>query len=172
MPRCRSASAQAWVVSQDWMRLTACCTRGSKSCTPRLARVHPIAASPSTTAASAVHGSISTATSAAGRRRSVTQPLHDRPQPLRRHHRRRAAAPVHMAHRQPAPDRRRHQLDLRQQRLGVGVHGSGLAHHGGVAAAVPAQPGAERHVQVERQHGVVRAAPPASRDRRRRRPRR
>src|SRR6185312_9368809 len=40
-PDARHASMMASVCSTVWMRLTARCTRGSKSCTPRLARLKP-----------------------------------------------------------------------------------------------------------------------------------
>jgi hypothetical protein len=55
----RQASITASVSSTDWMRFTAFCTTGSKSCTPRLARLKPMKASASMSPASTVRGSIS-----------------------------------------------------------------------------------------------------------------
>lgn len=40
-PSPRAASITAKVCSSGWMRLTAFCTTGSKSCTPRLIRLNP-----------------------------------------------------------------------------------------------------------------------------------
>ena len=157
MPRARSASATLRVRSQDCTRLTDSCTFGSKSCTPRLARLQPMADQPvehilGRRARVDLDGDLGV-----GREGEAgAQPVHDLGQPLRRHQRRRAAAPMDMLHPQLPPDRRGDQVDFGQHRVGVGFHRLGLVHRGGVAAAVPAQLGAERHVQIERQHRVVR----------------
>ena len=66
MPASRSQSATRAVCATLWRRPTACCTRSSKSCTPRLARVTPASAKAKAYSRVSVRGSISTASSAFG----------------------------------------------------------------------------------------------------------
>ena len=63
-PRPRSASTAVAVCAKDCTRLMACCTTGSKVCTPKLARVTPASANVAAMAGLKVRGSISTAISA------------------------------------------------------------------------------------------------------------
>ena len=129
----------------------ACCTTGSKSWMPRLARVRPSAASASILPRSTSVGSIST---------EKSQPSAGGIAARRAAARRwisaggriggRAAAPVQAAHadagRQVAGD----QGDLGLERLEVGLdRGEGLRALG-VAGAEPAEPLAERDVDVDR----------------------
>ncbi len=45
MPASRAAATASSVCARGWMRLIACCTASSKSCTPRLTRLKPSPAS-------------------------------------------------------------------------------------------------------------------------------
>ena len=86
---------------------------------------------------------------------SAAQFVGNRHHAIRRQHCGRAAAPVHMRHRQALADGVRDQVDFLQQRLRIAAQGLVLPGNGGVTAAEQAQRGAERHVQVERQLGAA-----------------
>ncbi len=75
---------------------------------------------------------------------------------VRRQDRRRAAPPVHPAHAQPRGQDVTQQGELLLHRLKVAFHGAQRAGPLGPAGAEPAQPFAERDVQVDRnRHGRV-----------------
>ena len=63
---------------------------------------------------------------------------------------RRSAAPMNVGHDRAGGDRRGDQLDLARQHIRIRGHRIMAPGDAGVAAAVPAHPGAERHVEIER----------------------
>ena len=155
MPAPRSPSAARSTRSKGWMRPISFCTSGEASCTPRLARLTPIARSER--GERMVEPARIELDGVFLQRREIEQrgePRGDGLQPVRAEDRGRAAAPVQMlelAALEPVE-----QLDLVDQPLGIGVDRLALAHRAGVAAAIEAELGAERHVDIERERRLGR----------------
>ena len=82
------------------------------------------------------------------------QPLHDRHEAVAGERCRRAAAPMHVRHCGPASDPVRDAVDLARQLRRIGPMGRFESHHLRIAAAVEAEPIAERHVQIEGERRV------------------
>ncbi len=82
------------------------------------------------------------------------EPRGDRLQPMRPQDRGRAAAPMQMG--ELAAAQGAEQRDLVEQALGVGLDRLAPAHGVRIAAAIEAQLGAERHVDVKREARLVR----------------
>ena len=117
-PISRAAVISARTLSNDCSRCTARCTSGSKSCTPRLRRLMPIAFRWRSRPASTVRGSTSIDISASGSKLNErAQRRHQARQLVVAEEGRRAAAEMQLRHRVAATDLRNDELDFAFQRV-------------------------------------------------------
>src|SRR4051812_38191480 len=156
MPRSRAPCITPQVSSTDCMRLTAFCTCGSRSWSPKLSRFTPDSASASSCSWDASRGSTSTPISQSGanrkerrriaissRRSSAGRKVGVPPPPMDLHHL--AAAGL---------EQRGGHLDLARQHGKITASPGAIARDGHVAAAEEAAHVAEGDMDIERQWPV------------------